>query len=172
MKANTIYYKNYPWHIIFISNFVSILIYIAGALILAGLGLLVVYLYIAYIVILEIRLLKVSCTKCCYYNRFCAFGKGKLSALIFKKKDPALFQAGNFNWYSLLPDMLVLFIPLLAGIYLLIFDFNWLIPILMVLLIGLGTFGNGYIRGSLACNHCKQKELGCLAEQFFNKDNK
>ncbi|MFH1684097.1 MAG: hypothetical protein ABIA67_04360 [Candidatus Margulisiibacteriota bacterium] len=27
----------------------------------------------------------------------------------------------------------------------------------------------GYLRGSLACKFCKQRELGCPAEQLFSK---
>jgi hypothetical protein len=32
--------------------------------------------------------------------------------------------------------------------------------------------GNAMLRGSLACKYCKQKELGCKAEQLFNKGKK
>ncbi len=172
MKANPACYENYPWHIIVIANLVGIAIYTAGALIISKLGIVPLVLYLVFIVILEVRLLKVSCTKCCYYNRYCAFGKGKLSALFFKKDDPSLFQAKNFNWYSLLPDILVSIIPLLLGIYLLISDFNWIILLLMLTLIILSSFGNGMVRGSMACAHCKQKELGCPADQFFTQSNK
>jgi hypothetical protein len=32
--------------------------------------------------------------------------------------------------------------------------------------------GNGLVRGSLACKYCKQREIGCPAEQLFNKKKK
>ena len=172
MKANCIYYENYPWHIIAIANLMNLVIYASGAIIMAKLGLIPLFLYMVYLIVLEVRLLKVSCTKCYYYDRYCAFGKGKLSAIFFKKNDPSLFSKKNFTWYSMIPDMLISVIPALIGIYLLIFDFNWIILSMMIILIALTSFGNGMVRGSLACNHCKQKKLGCPADQLFNPPQK
>jgi len=40
--------------------------------------------------------------------------------------------------------------------------------ILLVLSFG----GNAFIRGSFACNYCKQKEIGCPAEKLFSKKTK
>lgn len=172
MKANHICYENYPWQIVAVANVVNLAIYASGAIIVVKLGLLPLFLYLAYLVILEVRLLKVSCTKCFYYDQYCAFGKGKLSALFFKKDDPSLFGKRNFTWYSMIPDMLVSVIPILIGIYLLISDFNWIILSMMIILIVLTSFGNGMVRGSLACNHCKQKEIRCPADQLFNQPKK
>jgi hypothetical protein len=64
---------------------------------------------------------------------------------------------------------LVLIFPLVGGIIILIMDFTWLILVLMVILVVLSLGGNALIRGSLACKYCKQRELGCPAEQLFNK---
>ena len=69
-------------------------------------------------------------------------------------------------------DFMVLIFPLIGGIILLIRDFTWLILILMVILVILSMGGNAILRGSLACKYCKQKELGCPAEQLFNKGKK
>jgi hypothetical protein len=44
--------------------------------------------------------------------------------------------------------------------------------VLMLLIITLATTGNAIVRGTLACKYCKQKLIGCRADQFFNKDNK
>ena len=172
MKHNRYCIENYPWHIILIANIVSISIYASGAIILSAVGLIPVVLYLVFILFLEFRLVKVSCTKCYYYDRYCAFGKGKLSALFFKKEEPSSFQQKNFSWYSLLPDMMVSIIPLVFGIYILLSGFSWIILLLMLVLILLSSFGNGWIRGSMACKYCKQKELGCQAEQLFNKNRK
>jgi F0F1-type ATP synthase membrane subunit c/vacuolar-type H+-ATPase subunit K len=38
-----------------------------------------------------------------------------------------------------------------------------------IILVGLTTIGNGYIRGNLTCKYCKQREIGCPAEQLFSK---
>ena len=172
MKTNCICYENYPWHIIAVANLVNFAIYASGAIIMVKLGLIPLFLYLVYLIILEVRLLKTSCTKCYCYDRYCAFGKGKLSALLFKKDDPSLFGKEKFTWYSLIPDMLVSVIPILTGIYFLISDFNWIILSMMIILVVLTSFGNGMVRGSMACNHCKQKELGCKADQLFNPPQK
>jgi len=169
MKTNHVCIDNYPWHNILITNLLSVTIYAIGAIVLSGIGIIPVILYLALIVFLEFKLLKVSCTKCYYYDRYCAFGKGKLSTLFFKKEDPSLFLKKDLSWYALLPDMLVLFIPLLLGIYLLMQKFNWIILILLLFMVFLSTFGNGWVRGSMACKKCNQRELGCPADKFFNK---
>ena len=57
----------------------------------------------------------------------------------------------------------------LVGIVLLIRDFSWLVLAMVILLLFLATLGNGVIRGSLACKYCKQREIGCPAEQLFAK---
>lgn len=165
-------YENYPCWIIFISNFVSIAIYFIGALIIARIGLIWLGLYLLYIVWLEIRLMKGSCVNCYYYGKYCAFGKGKISSLFFKKGDHSKFIKDKITWKDMLPDFLVSLIPLLVGVALLILNFNWPLLILIVLLIFLTSFGNGFIRSSLACKYCKQKEIGCSAEQLFNKNKK
>jgi len=42
-----------------------------------------------------------------------------------------------------------------------------MIPDMLILLT---SAGNSYIRGSLACKYCQQRELGCPAEKLFNKE--
>jgi hypothetical protein len=126
-------------------------------------------LFLLYIVGFEIRLIRVSCVNCCYNGKFCAFGKGQISSLFFKKGNPHAFLKGNITWKDILPDFLVSIIPILVGIALLILKFDWLILSSIVLLAILTSAGNGFVRGSLACKSCKQREIGCPAEQLFNK---
>ncbi|MBN1952384.1 MAG: hypothetical protein JW801_14380 [Bacteroidales bacterium] len=162
---------NYPWHTILIASAVTFGIYFAGIFILAVLNPWIALSFLAYILFLEFRLLRYSCTNCYYYDKSCAFGRGKLSALLFKKGNPDTFNQKCISWKSMIPDILISLIPLTAGIYLLITDFNWLILFAMLAILGLTTAGNNYVRGSLACNSCKQKELGCPAYELFNKGN-
>ena len=61
-------------------------------------------------------------------------------------------------------------IPIIVGVILLVIDFSWLILSMVLLLLFLSSVGNGLIRGSLACKYCKQREIGCPAEQLFNRD--
>jgi hypothetical protein len=166
---NPIKYENYPFWVIIFSNLVSTIIYGIGAFIVYKLGIIWLILYLLYIAFLEIRLLRWHCTVCYYYGKECAFGKGKLSSLFFKKGNPQEFCQKQLTWEDLIPDFLVSIIPVVIGIILLIRDFNWLVLSLMFTLILLSSAGTGYIRTSLACKHCKQLDLGCPAAQLFNK---
>jgi hypothetical protein len=165
-------YDNYPYRFIIISNLLQYIIYIIGAYIIFLIGIVWLIPYFIYIVILEIRLLKKSCINCYYYGKLCAFGKGKVSSLFFKKGNPKKFIEYQINWIDIIPDLLVFLIPMVLGIYLVLTKFNFIILILVVLLFCLGFVGNGIIRGSIACKYCKQRELGCPAEKLFNKSKK
>ena len=162
-------YDNYPHCIIFVSNFFSLSLYLTGAIIISKIGLVWLIAYLLYIVWLEINVMKKSCVNCYYFGKYCAFGKGKVAALFFKKGNPENFIKRQITWKSMIPDALVSLVPLVVGVALLIKNFSWFILILMILLAALTTVGNGFIRSSLACKFCKQRELGCPAEQLFNK---
>ncbi len=163
-------YENYPLWIVLVSNLFSISIYIIGTYIISGLGLIYAIIYLIYCLFMEIRLLKNGCVNCYYYGKICGFGKGKLSALFFKKGDISKFNEKETSWKDMIPDLLVLALPLIAGIIILIYSFSWTILILMIAILILSTAGNALIRGSLTCNMCKQRELGCPAEKLFNKE--
>lgn len=163
------YFEQYPCWILFLSNFVSVVIYIIGSCIIYQIGIIWLAVYLLYILFLEIRLMKRSCVNCYYYGKFCAFGRGKLSSLLFKKGDSKKFIQYQITWKDILPDFLVSIIPLLVGIILLITNFNFLLLLLIILLVALTSVGNGFIRRSLACYHCKQREIGCPADKVFNK---
>lgn len=165
-------YEDYPGCIVFACNFVSIMIYLIGAFIMCRIGVVWFVLYLLYILFLEIRVMRKSCVNCYYYGKKCAFGKGKISSLFFKKSSTQKFSKDKITWKDILPDFLVSIIPLIVGIVLLILDFSWFILVLVVLLAVLASVGNGFIRGSLACKHCKQRELGCPAEKLFSKKKK
>ena len=92
-----------------------------------------------------------------------------ISSLFFKKGNSHKFIKDKITWKDILPDFLVSIIPMVVGMVLLILKFNWLILSLIILLVILTSVGNGFVRGSLACKFCKQREIGCPAEQLFNK---
>ena len=169
---NTVtFYEKYPLRIVLLSNLVSIAIYAIGAFIIYQIGWIWLLIYIVYIVWLEIRLLKRSCVNCCYYGKACAFGKGRICRLFFKQGDPQEFGKKKIMWVDMIPDFLVSLVPIVAAIVLLIIDFNWIMLVLMILLVLLTFTGNGFIRGSLACKYCKQREIGCPAMQLFGEKN-
>lgn len=161
-------YDQYPARIVITTGIFSLTIYLIGSIILYKAGLGWMLLYVAYLVFLEIRLISKHCPNCFYYNRICAFGKGKISSIFFKKGNSEKFTCKSFTWKDMIPDMLVFLIPFLAGIALLILEFSWLLLVLMLFFIFLNFSGNAYIRGQLACKYCKQAEIGCPALDLFN----
>ncbi len=165
-------YDNYPTLIVIGSNILSLLIYVIGAFILSRFSLIWVICYVLFILLLEFRLLSGHCVDCYYYGKTCAFGKGRLSSILFHKGQPERFNQMKITWKDFVPDFLVFIVPILAGILLLIQEFSLTILILIIALFILGFFGNALVRGKLACRYCKQKEIGCPAEQLFDKNKK
>ena len=165
-------YEDFPIWIPLLSCVLSLAIYALGAYIFWFLYIPLTAAYIIYCLWIEYRILRFSCVNCYYYGKTCGLGRGKLCAMLLKKGNPERFIEKEIAWKDLIPDFLVLIFPLIGGIIILISDFNWLILVLMVILVILSMGGNAVIRGSLACKYCKQKELGCPAEQLFNKGAK
>jgi len=164
--------ENYPVAIVIGSNLLSLLIYVIGAIILFQFSIIWVICYVIFIFLLEFRLLGGHCVDCYYYGKTCAFGKGRLSSLFFRRGDPEKFSRMKLAWKDILPDFLAFMVPVLAGILLLILEFTWTVLMLTIALFLLGFLGNALVRGHLACRYCKQKEIGCPAEQLFNKRKK
>ena len=162
-------YENYPFWIVISANLVFVFIYVIGALVIYQIGIIWFVLYLLYVLLLEVKILRASCIHCYYYGKCCAFGKGKLSRLLFKKGDSNTFRRKQVTWKDVVPDLMVTIIPIIVGVVLLILDFKWLLLLGVILLLLLSSIGNGVIRGSLACSDCKQLELGCPAQQLFSK---
>ncbi len=162
-------FEEYPLETVLVSNFVSLAVYGIGLFILAGTGPFFWIPYLVFILAMEFRLLRYHCPNCWYWGKTCAFGKGRISALFFRKGIPEKFCAKPMTWRAMIPDILISLIPLVAGIVLLVNGFNPLLLAALLLLVLLTTSGSGYIRGTLACNHCKQAELGCPALKLFER---
>jgi len=162
-------YENFPVWIPLLSCALSIAIYALGAFIFYQLAIPFTILYLLFCLWIEFRILQKSCVNCYYYGKICGLGRGKLCSILFKKGKPESFIDKEISWKDLIPDFLVMIFPLIGGIVILIRDFNWLILFLMVVLVMLFMGGTAFIRGSYACKYCKQKELGCSAEELFNK---
>jgi hypothetical protein len=163
-------FDRFPLWIILLSNIQSVLIYAAGFFILFHPTWWLAIVYLVFVLWLEYRIISKHCVNCYYWGKACGFGKGIVSGWFFKKGNPAHFCEKPMTWKDMIPDMLVSLIPILAGIVILILRFDWIILVAMLLIVVLTTIGNAYIRGSLTCKFCKQRELGCPAEELF--DNK
>lgn len=162
-------YEKYPVNSILLSNGVSNAIYLIGAFILFGFGWAVSIIYLIYCALIEYRVIEHSCVNCYYYGKRCFSGKGLCAAKIFKRGNPKGFQARKITWFDILPDFFVSIIPIAGGAILLSINFDWAILAAVVVIGILGFLVQGFLRGSVTCKHCKQKELGCSAEQMFTK---
>jgi hypothetical protein len=160
-------YDEFPIWMVAISDTVAFGIYAIGTYIMFKLGAFWGWLYLIYCLTVEFRVMRLSCIHCYYYGKLCGLGKGKLAALLFKKGEPKRFLEKKITWKDLVPDFLVSLIPFILGIYLLIVRFNLLMLALLAILLLLTTVGNGFVRGSIACKFCKQREIGCPAEKLF-----
>ena len=159
-------FSRYPARVVALANGLSLTIYALGGAIVARLGWVILAACLLYVLAFELRQLATGCVHCFYYGRACFSGKGRVASCLFKRGDPSRF-ARKVTWLSLLPDMLVVLIPLGVGLVLAFRRFDWGLLLLMVALAALAFPGNGYLRGKHACCHCRQRELGCPAEQLF-----
>lgn len=159
-------YERFPVWILLVSNAHSLAVYALGVYVLSAFGPWIASLFLLYCLGMELRLLTGSCKNCYYYGKVCGFGKGKLCSLFFKQGDPQKHSDKEITWRDLVPDMLVLVFPLIGGVISLFTNFSWTVVLTLVVLLILATSGNAYVRGSLVCKHCKQKET-CPALKFF-----
>ena len=179
MFSNTVYqcdsmtmlrhHDNYPVWIVVITNMHSIIIYALGVYILSRITWHLAIPYVAYVFVLEFRLLKLHCTKCYYLNKRCAFGKGRLSAWLFTSGKQSQFCKDTFTWKKMIPDLLVPAIPFISGIVMLPFNPDTLLIVSLLLLLVLSTTVSGIVRKELTCKFCRQKDAGCPAWALFNK---
>ena len=159
----TVRYDSYPWWIVLMSSAHAVAIYALGAIVLSSLTIWLVAPYLLLCLWLEVQVLRKSCRNCYYYGKTCGLGKGRLCALLFAPGDPQRFVDRVVTWADMLPDLLVVLLPLAGGTVSLILRFSWLHLLLLAALLALSFAGNALIRGSLVCKHCVQAELGCPA---------
>ncbi|MBC7231385.1 MAG: hypothetical protein H5T74_13465 [Actinobacteria bacterium] len=70
---------------------------------------------------------------------------------MFKRGDPARFDARRTAWLDMVPDILVGLAPVAAGIILLVRDSSWAITAATAGVILLATAGNSAVCTRLAC---------------------
>ena len=164
-------YDEFPLPLVLFCVVVNISIYIVGAYLIAPLGEMFIALYLLYCLWVEIKVLIMSCRDCYYYGKLCAFGKGKICSLLIKKGSPERFKRKKVTWINLMPDFLVSLIPLVIGGLYLVQSFTLLRLSFMLVLVILAFPVTGFVRGSISCKYCRQKEIGCPAVQLFTKND-
>jgi hypothetical protein len=163
-------HDEFPLSSVLFCTTVSIAIYIVGAYLITPLGKIFVALYLLYCLWMEIRILAKSCRDCYYYGRLCAFGRGKICSLLLKKGSPERFKMKKITWINLVPDFLVSLIPLVIGGFYLVQSFSWLRLSFMIVLVIIAFPVTGFVRRSISCKFCRQREMGCPAVQLFAKN--
>jgi hypothetical protein len=162
-------YYSYSRGTVVVANLVNLAIYASGAAIISELGYAWMAVYLAAVLFQEYRLIKTHCVDCFYFGKRCAFGKGLVSGLLFRRGNPQRFNAKKMSWKDLLPDLALSLFPLIVGLVFLVIEFHWSTLGLVGILVLAATSGNSYVRGQLACKYCKQRKLGCQAECLFRK---
>jgi hypothetical protein len=152
--------ENFPLFVVFLYNLFIVLYLVVGMLVLWPLKIgrfpIASLLYAAFAVLmLGFVLRKELCTGCYYYNRWCATGWGKLAAFLFKRKNLSSFQRGiklaNKTWTVLI------LIPVMVGIFLLIF--NYTSSTLLWLLLFIVLSGINFVAHKKTCAVCKMRYI-------------
>jgi hypothetical protein len=161
-------FENFPWWMVLVCNAVGLAIYAIGFCLMTRLGILWGVVYAAYCVWVEWRILSRSCRYCFYFGKRCGFGKGRVCSWFFRKGSEQTLCTKRITWLDVVPDFMVTLVPLGVGITMLIRDFSLLALFLIIVLVFLGSVGTALVRRQLACKYCRQRELGCPAEQLFS----
>jgi len=163
-------YESYPLWMVFVTVLSTLLVILAAGYIMFTLHWITGVLYIIYVILIEYSIYKEGCVNCYYFGKRCAFGRGVIAGLLFKKGDPKKFESKEIKWKDLMPQMLGVLVPSLVGVALLIsrgFDLLILIALLYPILSWFAI--NPLVYGKIACAHCKQGEKCCPALEFFKK---
>ncbi|MFC1800923.1 hypothetical protein ACFLZB_00450 [Nanoarchaeota archaeon] len=167
------YYEKYPISTIIQVHILNLLVYLTGAYIMFRLHLITGILYLIYIVLLEFFVYKQACPHCYYYGKRCFSGRGLIAPLLYKKGDPKKFCSRPIKFTNLIPQTLVVAVPVIVGIALLISRGFHLLTLIAILYPILHWFAaNPIIFGKLACPHCKQGKKCCPALNYFSKKKK
>lgn len=164
-------YDCYPIHLVLMISILQVAVYLTGAYIMFRLHLAAGILYVAFIVFLEGSVCREGCRNCYYYGKLCAFGRGKIAGLILKRGDPREFSKRELGWKDFVPQILVVLIPLIAGIAIMVsrgFDV-WILCAMIYPLLSWFCL-NPWIYGNIACAHCRQGRKCCPALRFFSKE--
>lgn len=130
-----------------------------GVVVVAQFGLWATAGYLLLLALTGVGLLATVCARCGYYGRRCALGLGKVVALAFKKGREDEFFRTRPQFAVLLVLVLLLILPVGAGIALLIRDFSTWRMVLLVVQVGLMLAGL-IPHPKLVCGHCCQGERG------------
>ena len=105
-------------------------------------------------VLVYVVLRKLVCVNCYYYDKWCAIGFGKLSAIMFKKGRIEAFPTSIGMKLAPATYGLLIIVPLLLLLVSIIEGFSWFKIIVFVLLLLVSVYNFGVGRRIL-CSQCK-----------------
>jgi hypothetical protein len=158
----TLYEKgldNYRISTIFLGNLMMLIWIVLGTLAVWFFNQLLAGLFLAFaLIIVYVVLRKLVCTNCYYYNKWCVYGWGKLSAKMFKKGKIENFNDGIGIRIAPLLYGLLTIIPIILIIISIILVFDYTKIGALVLLLAISFYSGGVARKT-ACSNCKMKSF-------------
>jgi len=149
--------EEYPKAGIVIGNFLMFLWIALGTIACWFLSLLFAWIYFVFAIIMVLIVLrKLVCTNCYYYDKWCAIGWGKLSALFFKKGKIENFPNTFGLKLAPLTYGLLSLIPIILIIISLIQKITFF-KIAILLLLLLISFYSAVIGRKKSCVNCKMR---------------
>lgn len=152
--------ESYPMKIVCISASLTIISYLAGAFILYFFHPILSVFYLILAALTLVVSMKLRCTHCYYFGKYCNFGLGKLAQYFFSKGEPREFRDPKKVGITAILSFGTMLIPVFIGLLMLVTDLNLsnLGFLLGYILIGIAP--NFLVRGNF-CDKCMQGQLGC-----------
>jgi len=138
---------NLPEYVMYLLGF--IIVYLLGLIYLVG--------FLIYFIFSKLWFLKFICTNCPHYDGVkCPSGHAKVASRLFKKGDFSKFQIMFRRHIAVVFPMW--FIPVIAGIYILLKDFSLLAVFLLLVFIIDGFIILPIISKKFGCNECELRD--------------
>jgi hypothetical protein len=162
--------ENYPFKIICVSATLTIISYFLGTLVFYVINPFLALVFLLLAISTIVVSMKLRCTHCYYFGKYCNFGLGKLTAKFFNKGDPDEFSSSNKVVPTAILSFGTMILPVIAGIGLIILDFSLVTLSLLLIYIVFGILPNFFVRGNF-CDKCVQGQLGCPTYKQMMKGN-
>jgi hypothetical protein len=150
----------YPLRIVCISASLTIISYLAGAFIIYFFNPVLSAFYLILAALTLVVSMKLRCTHCYYFGKFCNFGLGKLAKFFFRKGEPSEFRNHKKVIITAILSFGTMLIPVFIGILMLVTDMTISNLGLLLGYILIGIAPNFLVRGNF-CDKCMQGQLGC-----------
>lgn len=138
-------------------NLPEFIMYVLGAIIMSYLGLKVLIIFVVYTVFSTLWFMRFICTYCPHYDKLkCPSGYAMVAAKLFKKRNMSKFHT-MFKRHIVVvfPTW---FVPVIAGIYLLIIELTIEVIVLLIIFILDAFIILPWASRTYGCNHCELKD--------------